>query len=172
MEIRFIDDEYVWNIPLEKAGNSQFLQSWWWGVFQETLGRTVWRLQVVDGETVVAALQCLSNPLPLGQKYLYAPHGPVFFGSATDRHHELVQLFGQGLKLIAEKEKFAFTRLEPTDGHLDVKLFAPFSGRRVASVQPPDELAAIVTADEDDLLQAMHDKTRYNIRLATKHGVR
>ncbi len=172
MDLRFVDDEFVWNIPLEKNRNSQFVQSWQWGVFQQTFGRQAWRLQVVQDDEPIAALQALSYALPAGKKYLYAPHGPVFFTTDTDLYETIVQDFYRGLKQITDKEKFTFARIEPTGANLDPKIFAPLGFRQTLSVQPQNELSANVSADEEMLLQSMHEKTRYNIRLATKHGIR
>jgi peptidoglycan pentaglycine glycine transferase (the first glycine) len=172
MVVRFVDDEYVWNIPLEKAKNSQFLQSWWWGVFQQTCGRKAWRLQVVDGDEPIAALQCLAHTLPGGRQYLYAPHGPVFFTDDTSLYETIVQDLYRGLKQILDQEKFVFARIEPVANNLDFQLFSPLGFYETKSVQPQDELAAIVTGEEEEILGAMHEKTRYNIRLATKHDVK
>lgn len=172
MEIRFVNDEYVWNIPLEQAPNSQFLQSWWWGVFQQTFGRKAWRFQVLDGETVIGAMQCFNHPLPGGRQYLYAPHGPVFLTDDISLNETIVQDVYRGLKEITKQETFAFARIEPIVKDLDPSLFAPLGFREVKSIQPQDELSAVVTPEEEDMLASMHEKTRYNIRLAIKHGVR
>lgn len=172
MEIRLIEDEYLWNIPLTEARNSQFLQSWWWGVFQQTFGHNVWRYQILEGDVVIAAIQVLSHRLPWGKQYLYAPHGPVFFTEDQGLHETIVQDIYRALKTIHDQNHSTFARIEPVADTLESQLFAPLGFRETISVQPQDELAAVVDDDEETILKAMHEKTRYNIRLAIKHGVR
>lgn len=205
MDFRLIDDEYVWNIPLARVENAQFLQSWEWGIFQQTFGRAVRRLQIVEGETVMAALQLFEYPLPFGKKYLYAPRGPVILSSDPDALSTILHLVHRACRDLARETGAMFARLESVtfyshilppspqqnlgygrarknmridekeegkgrDGLLEeLKSFGVQPGH---SVQPMDELAVFATSDEDDLLAAMHEKTRYNIRLAAKHGVR
>ena len=172
MKCQLIDDEYVWNIPIANAPNAQFLQSWEWGVFQQLLGRTVQRFQVVEGEVVVAAMQYVEHRLPFGQHYWYAPRGPIFLTHDQDAYESIVQAVGRTNRDLAERGS-VFVRCEPVgNAALTQRHFASWGARSVGSVQPQDELAVVVEHDESALLQAMHEKTRYNVRLAERHGVR
>ena len=81
---------------------------------EQTFGRKVWRLHVVDGENVLAALQCLSYSLPMGKEYLYAPHGPVFFTDDVELYDTIIQNLYRGLKIITDKQEFVFVRIEPS----------------------------------------------------------
>ena len=204
MDFHFIDDEYVWNIPLSSpaVSGAQFLQSWEWGIFQQTFGRAVHRIQIVEGETAMAAMQVFEYPLPFGKKYLYAPRGPVILSNETDLYDTIVQQLCLASREITADKPSLFFRGEPVaSGYSLIRankrivesdkleknsdaskageqilyiesVFGSFGFRPGHSVQPMDELAVLAEADEDALLTAMHEKTRYNIRLAAKHGVR
>ncbi len=58
-----------------------------------------------------------------------------------------------------------FLRIEPD--HLD----SFPSARKTINVSPADTLITDLSSSEDDLLAAMHPKTRYNIGVAKRHGV-
>lgn len=173
MDFRFVDDEGVWNVPLLKQNNTQFLQSWEWGVFQQTLGREVRRVQIVDGDTPISAIQLIKHSLPLGQSYWQAPHGPVVFISDVDLYDSIAQSMGRALNEITRSSGSIFAHLETvapptfTDDY-----FLPLKLEKSNKIQPQDELAVITDFDETEILEAMHEKTRYNIRLASRHGVK
>lgn len=190
MDFRFIDDEYVWNIPLARSGNAQFLQSWEWGIFQQTLGRPAHRVQIIEDEKVMAALQLYEYTLPFGRKYLYASRGPVILTNDSDALGTIMHLMRRVCRDLADESGAVFTRLEPVEFYSNILQNVGMSGRGEEgrerlleeskalnvklghSVQPKNELAVLVEKEEDILLSAMHEKTRYNIRLAEKHGVR
>lgn len=123
-----------------------FLQSSAWEQFQRALGRKTWR---ADGALVIR------HDLPLGLHYLYAPRPAAsekFFGEAS---------------AIARKEKSVFLKVDPFDA------LPPTTCRLRPSIpiQPRETIIIDITKSEDELLSAMHEKTRYNIRLAERRGV-
>jgi peptidoglycan pentaglycine glycine transferase (the first glycine) len=174
MDIKQIDDEFIWNIPLQESRNSQFLQSWWWGVFQQTFGRRVSRYQISEKNKTLAAVQLIEQPLPLGQKYFYAPRGPVWLAASPRQAEEV----GAELKLFladaGKKNKTAWWRLEPTNQKIFLNLGRQNPRLLASSLQPKNELAIKTgeSIEEAEIFAAMHEKTRYNIKLAAKHGVR
>jgi len=71
------------------------------------------------------------------------------------------------LKNLAQAEKSVFLRLElAPQQELDL-----FGFKSVTSVQPAKTLLLDLNKTEEELLAEMHQKTRYNIRLAEKKGV-
>lgn len=141
------------------------LQSWSWGEVQRKFGRRVRRVALRDGERIVMAWQMISHCLPLGWSYWYVPR-PV-------GNHELgMRNFGFFLDQIgklARLERVVFLRVDGGESlPLDQFGFRKVSG----SVQPQEELLVNVGQSEAELLSVMKPKTRYNIRLAEKHGVR
>lgn len=161
MELRIIDNKVEWDEPLLIRKHSQFLQSWDWGVFQQMIGRDVVRMRAYDGEIPVVSMQAILHSLPLGQAYWYVPRGPYlhqtgvvsewFLGSALQTLHDQ---YGETM----------FVRIEPL-------MKGMVSGVSIPTVQPAHELAIKLYLGEQELLDAMREKTRYNVRLATRKGV-
>lgn len=172
MDFRFVDDEYVWNIPLARQENAQFLQSWEWGVFQRTLGRDVKRVQVLDQGEPIAALQLVQHTLPFGKHYWYAPRGPVIFTPDEELLDTVTRAFERMLGELAATSGAVYSRFEPM-GNIAMAggVMAGLGAKSSITTQPQDELAVRTDSTEEVLLSSMHEKTRYNIRLAEKHEV-
>jgi lipid II:glycine glycyltransferase (peptidoglycan interpeptide bridge formation enzyme) len=62
-----------------------------------------------------------------------------------------------------------FTRIEPLIKKGEMRMNDPFLAHRFYN--PSTTALLDLTKSEEDLLAAMHQKTRYNIRVAQKHGV-
>lgn len=137
-----------------RTRSGHFLQSWGWGEFQEALGRRVRRY--TDGNGIA---QVIELALPFGGRYWYCPKGPLF--GMTDDEPRAKDFFEE-LALKAKEAGALFIRMEPQAA----------VGTRTASVQPRCTSMVDVTRTEEAMLAAMHEKTRYNIRLADRHGVR
>ncbi len=122
-----------------------FLQSKAWGDFQRSAGREV---VFVDGVGLFVI-----NALPFGWKYAFCPKGPTMDVSV------------ETLRTVAEKLGVVFLRVEPN-------FQFPFSNfKKTFEVSPSHTLITDLTKSEDDLLASMHEKTRYNVRLAERKGV-
>ncbi len=154
MQLIEIINKEKWNGFISREEHAQFLQSWQWGEFQRSLGRKVWRFFIGH----VGAIQIIKYPLPLGKSYLYAPRGPVFTGSIN-----IMDIINH-LKPLAKKEKVVHLVIEPLK-ELNIELI------KTKHIQPQDTLILDLSKKEEDLLKEMHQKTRYNIRLAEKKGV-
>lgn len=150
-----IKTEAEWVKASEGAAQAEFLQSFYWGEFQKSTGKQVIRLGVYNDQgEVVATIQGFVHALPLGFSYLYIPRAEVNADSL------------KALKEFAQEKKFMFVRVEPLkriDKSSDIV--------EIKNRQPKDTLVLDITKPEDTLLAQMHEKTRYNIRLAQKKGV-
>ena len=149
---------------------SQFLQSWEWGEFQQSLGRKIWRLGVLDSQSLVASALVIKHNLPLGRNYLYCPRGPIFEtkNQGLKTKNYLDELLEKIIE-IAKQENSLFVRIEPPvekSNELNLKSLVA-----TQFVQPKDTLTLDLSKSEEQLLSEMHPKTRYNIRLAEKKGV-
>lgn len=149
-----------WNAAVIERGGS-FLQSYEWGIFQEAVGRKALRFR---HGTFFG--QVFAHPLPLGWHYLYIPRGPI---------GEWVELeFDDWLRefrLVTRAHHAMFLRIDPPQNtYAEILLRNNFkdTGR---SIQPRQNLIVDLTRDKETLLASMHEKTRYNIRLALKRGV-
>jgi len=161
-----IEDKEIYNRFVANAETGSFLQSWEWGEWQAALERRVFRYKMIDDSGAqIASILLIKMPLPLGKYYLYSPYGPV--GSE--------KLKVQSEKLLQElRLKFIdaiFIRLEPKNTFNF--LLSTFNSKIVKStnIQPGKTLLIDLSKTQDELLAEMHHKTRYNIRLAQKHGV-
>lgn len=154
----------TWDRFVAAVPHAPFLQSWAWAEFQAAVGRPVFRWLVRDRARAVSALQGFVHRYPFGFASLYVPHGPVSDGSVASAAWDLHL---KGLQAEAMTRQALFVRLEPLmplpDGVMPV--------RQVPSVQPPATLWIDLHQTEPALLNAMHQKTRYNIKLAEKRGV-
>jgi peptidoglycan pentaglycine glycine transferase (the first glycine) len=136
-----------------------FLQSWTWGEFQESLNRKIWRLKIERLKGLV-----VKRNLPLGKGYLYCPRGPV--GQVAEDNF---QKFLAQVKRIGQTEKSIFFKIEPPVGAS--LLTTPFKESK-DQIQPVKTLILDISQPEEELLAQMHQKTRYNIRLAQRKGVK
>lgn len=149
MNIQEITTKEEWNSVVGSQKMSQFLQSWEWGEFQKLLGIEIFRI-AVHGKYLLA----IKKPLPLGKSYLLIPRTYV----------DLSPDFINTLKDFAQSKGALFIRIEPM-GEPEHSL------HRVGDHDPSESVLLDLTKSEEELLAAMHQKTRYNIRLAEKKGV-
>jgi len=173
MEVQEINDKEKWDGFLATLPKSQFLQSWNWGEFKKALGVKIWCLGIIKEGNLVGACLLLKTSLPFHNNYLYAPRGPVFtFSLNSEELSESYQLLTDKIKEITQQEGSIFLKIEPA-------IEQPFSlnleriGYHPAkSIQPPDTVIMDLTKSEEQLLAEMHPKTRYNIHLAERKGVK
>ncbi len=156
-----------------------FTQSWQYGVWQERMNRRVRRFIVNNASGTVCLLQAISYPFIAGKRYMYIPHGPIVQGEMSESFLESLRGF---LQDIAREENAVFTRFDvfpPILEEAQKKLFlsryfkkTPDSCYRSAIVQPKYDWTIDLRKDDAALLSEMHQKTRYNIRLAQRKGIR
>ena len=181
------EEKEYYNNFLLSAPKGHILQSWEWG---ELKGKGEWQPYhlIVEqekenaegkeaGVEPVAAISILARRIPLLGKYIfYAPRGPV-----GDVHNTGLMDF-----LFAEVRKFArekgaiFLKLDP-DISVEDQDFAEYlrtrgfraaeKGEGFEGIQPKFVFRLDLEPDPETLFNNFHQKTRYNIRLATKKGV-
>lgn len=163
---QFNSDGRNWNKSVARLSHAQFLQAWEWGAFQESLGRQVTRSRWSSyGGEYEGAIQGVDAKLPFGFFYTQYSRGPVAetVGSAE---RTLVRT------LRATRERGAvFARVEPLESLQESELLLQ-SGIRVQDVQPSHTLLLDLSHPREELLEHMHQKTRYNIGLSGRKGVR
>ncbi len=127
-----------------------FLQSPEWEEFQRRLGRKTWRM---GGALVIR------HDLPGGFNYLYSPRPSLVTGSQLSV-----------IKESARKEGSIFLKIDPTSS-LESNFPREVRLRQADPLQPQKTVVLDLQKSEGELLQKMHEKTRYNLRLAERHGV-
>ena len=121
-----------------------FLQSAGWEEFQKSVGNKVFRVDDV---------LLIQKSLPFNKCYFYIPRADIDIDK---------------VKELAKKENCIFLRIEPAD-KLQV---TSYKLQKVADVQPSKTVILDLDKSEEEILKDMHQKTRYNIRLAEKKGVK
>ncbi|MCX6795116.1 MAG: peptidoglycan bridge formation glycyltransferase FemA/FemB family protein [Candidatus Falkowbacteria bacterium] len=152
------------------SSNSHFLQSSFWS-----------RILVAESERLLnfsepsmLAIASLKN-LKFGYHYGYFPRGPIFLGIEEKREKGFADLF-ERLFVFAKTEKVIFLRIEPNFKDYSVidKQSKRFGLRILKSIDLQPRRTWVLNLKKDLALieKELSQKTRYNIRLAEKKGVK
>lgn len=156
-----------------------FLQTWEWGQVKKSMGWEPLPLILEEDGEIRASLLILKRKLPLpGIKkcIFYSPRGPV----ADIDSEELCRVLFDGAAKVAKAHGAIFLKVDP-DVPKDNTGFEQILkncglvrnevGLDFEGVQPSFVFRLDIAPSEIKLLENMHPKTRYNIRLAGKKGV-
>lgn len=138
------------------------IQSWEWGEFRKSLGLPLLRYGIFEKGKLKIAFQLTLHKIPFTKQFVgYLPKGPL-------PNKQLAQ----ALEQIGKDQNCAFIKVEP-----DVEVDDPYSVYPSFLPSPKPlftkyNFVLDLTQKEEDLLKNMHQKTRYNIRLAQKKGVK
>ena len=144
------------------ASGGHFLQSWGWGEFKSKFGWDVARV-AVDGAAGPGLAQMLVRR-KAGVSVGYIPRGPVH-----PDHADGVRLW-QGIGREALRQRALFVIVEANEPLPDGLEQAARLSAGPAHIQPA-RTVKVPLVDDDALLKQMHQKTRYNVRLAQRRGV-
>ena len=158
-------DKNNWKSLILKQPFTPFTQSWEWGELQKNSVRKIWRLEFQEKNEIVGLAQIIKYPLPFNKNFLYIPRGPIIL----NKQNFSEQVFEQYLNKLAREENAIFIRID--SGIFKNAKPSPTLAYRSAITQPKIEWMIDLSLSENDLLAQMHEKTRYNIRLAQKKGV-
>lgn len=145
-----------------------FLQTKDWLNFQEYIGRKTWSFN--DGKIKANIIQ---HDLPFGKNYLYIPHGPeILLDEISGGIKNELSRFVVYLKNLAREEKSIFIKIEPVDDKV-IELIYGFGFKKSSKeIQPKHSVVISLDKSEEELLSVMHHKTRYNIKVAEKYGLK
>ncbi len=163
----------TWNTALASLPLAHVLQTWEWGQFKSRHGWTpsylLWnRHGDADLRADAAALVLRRRLGRLPLCVLYVPKGPAMdYADAL-----LVDKVMGDLERFAHQSRAVFIKIDP-DLEPSRKLPSFREGWIESSqqIQFRNTMEIDLRQSEDELLAAMHQKTRYNIRLAQKRGV-
>lgn len=156
-------DRAAWDeAVLDTRGH--MLQSWRWGAFKQQFGWEVERVAVgTAGGTALAQILFRGRA---GVSIGYVPRGPVL----APNDPEAAEALWDAIDRVARRRRALTIIVEP-DGMLPE---LASGGRRFvegpAHIQP-SRTVKVDLRDDEALLAQMHQKTRYNIRLAQRRGV-
>ena len=147
-----------WDSFFHSHLDASFLQSSAWGDVKEEFG---WQaVRIVYGET---GAQILIKRGPFGVSLGYVPKGPL--GRMTS------EFVGTMLEIAKQRHLFMVTlEADCWEGEQDREI-AGFESRPGSNIQPRRSILISLEGTEEDLLNRMKQKTRYNIRLSQKKDV-
>lgn len=143
---------------------SHIIQSWEWGEFRKKTGVDVVRVGHFDGSKLTKTYQLTFHRVPkLKATIGYFPKGPM-----PDR--EMIE----ALKKVGTDRNAAFIKIEPNveEGKRESKVKSLGLVRAKKALFTKYNFVLDLTRSEDQILAGMHPKTRYNIRVAQKKGVK
>lgn len=139
------------------------IQSWEWGEFRKSLGIPVLRYGIYKNGKLSSVFQLTLHHIPFIGKFVgYLPKG-----SFPDRN------LADALKKIGKENNCAFIKVEPNVEEVTGDRLQVTDGF-IKSLKPlftKYNFIIDLTKTEDEILKNMHPKTRYNIKVAQKHGV-
>lgn len=162
---------------LETHERCNFQQSLEWAKV-----KTSWKAEVILAEDtnkkIIGALTVWIRKIPIFGNIMYSPRGPV-----CDVHNiDVLKQLTDGAKKLAEKYKAIVLRIEPDiksddDKFKNIMLELGYQIKDDAKnfreeIQPRYVFRlSVKDKTEDEIFKGFHQKTRYNVRLATKKGV-
>jgi peptidoglycan pentaglycine glycine transferase (the first glycine) len=153
-----------WNDTILAHGG-HVLQSWEWGAFKQRHGWQPERISVSlpEGEGHAQVLFRRKGPISLG----YLPRGPILLGNVERVWPGLLR----EIDAVAKRHRAMSVIIEPNQ---PLALSGSYYDAGVvagpAHLQP-GRTVKVPLADDDAMLKQMHQKTRYNVRLAMRRGV-
>ena len=191
MEVAGIKEAKHWNKVIANLPGAHVLQTWQWGEVKSHFGWDMHSLIWRDGSGhITAAALVLQRKISdalrgINMSVMYVPRGPLLDWSDKD----LVQEVLSDLRQFAKKQRAIFIKIDPdlpigygvpgeAQAHedpigQDVRKTLESTGWHFSDeqIQFRNTVAIDLRLDEEDLLQRMKSKTRYNIRLAKRRGV-
>ena len=142
---------------------NHIIQSWEWGEFRKKMGLDLVRLWHFEGNKLICAYQLTFHPVPFFKYTVgYLPKGPMPDAKMIE-----------ALKTLGQRKNVAYIKIEP-NVISDKQQVTSDKLRKLGLIPSKKSLFTKynflidLTKTEDQLLAAMHPKTRYNINIAQK----
>jgi lipid II:glycine glycyltransferase (peptidoglycan interpeptide bridge formation enzyme) len=151
--------------PDSKEGD--FLQSVQWREFQEKVGR---KTLYIENDGFLASV--IEHTLPIVGKYLYIPRGPIMEHGVwnMDQKSGMRELID-----LAKKKNAGWIRVDLENNEILDTIKKNITEKIVKAphdMQPREVFVIDIAKSAEQLLAEMKPKTRYNIGMAQKKGVR
>ena len=154
-------DPAAWDAAV-LANGGHFLQSWGWGEFKRKFGWDVTRVAADGGPSLAVAQMLIRRKA--GVSVGYIPRGPA----ATNR--DAGTRLWQAISKEALRQRALFVIAEANEALPEGLEHAARLTTGSAHIQPA-RTVKVPLLDDESLLKQMHQKTRYNVRLAQRRGV-
>jgi peptidoglycan pentaglycine glycine transferase (the first glycine) len=186
MIVQPVSSREAWDSAIAVLPGAHVLQCWDWGECKSRFGWTVERTIWEDGSAAAAAAQVLRRTAragPLSARLYYVPKGPLL----DFRHADVRDAVLSSLETLARREGAIQVKIDPdlvtgrgipesdSGDHDPSGVVERLRARgwrfSPEQVQFRNTVLLDLRPEESEMLAAMKSKTRYNIRLAQKHGV-
>ncbi|HJO91479.1 MAG TPA: peptidoglycan bridge formation glycyltransferase FemA/FemB family protein, partial [Anaerolineales bacterium] len=171
-------DSFVAGFRQKQPGNStstsgaHILQTSAWATLKCNFGWSATRIVARQQGCTIAGAQILFRPLPLGLGNIaYLPKGPLVDWSDIEQCKYIMSLCDE----VCRAHRALFLIVEPdlannefANNVLNTLGLTPGT----QTVQPRRTITISLKTDQTDILAKMKQKTRYNIRLAERSGVK
>lgn len=192
MEVKILSksQESLWEKFVENHSLGTIHQTPHWGHFQEKIpGRGKYWILVLENDlgktnsqnrtndlSITGGALLIRHQLPKGHCWLYCPRGPLLDYGSKNAKQQMDLLLSEIVK-ITQQENAIFLRIDPplltseSESKTSTKVFEKFRATN-SGFQPQHTLVIDLTKSEEEILNQMKPKGRYNIRLAEKKGVK
>jgi len=166
--------EYTGFIKNHKKGH--FLQTIEWSKVKEDWDSIYFVIK--DQGEIKGAGSILMRKLPVvGKNFMYCPRGPVL----DFNDQEVLQFFTEKMRELAKKYNGLMLKIDPDIEISEQQVIDNLWGTgftqkprtlNFEGIQPRFVSRLDITGDLEDIMAGFHSKTRYNIRLAGRKGVK
>jgi peptidoglycan pentaglycine glycine transferase (the first glycine) len=171
LHVDYLIPDAAWDAFVERRADGHVLQTSAWAELKSRFGWSARRVAVLDENRIVAGASVLFRRLLLGLATLaYIPKGPLVDWDNAPHISALLN----GLDKLCQRRRVFALRIEPDIEDMQEAREASKmqeAGRSTRPVQPRGTILIDLTKTEDELLAAMNQSTRRNIRLAARRGV-
>ena len=143
-----------------KENHGSVLQSWHWGEWMKQNREQVYRFALNEDSRWILTAQVTKKQILNDLYYLYIPYGPTSKKNTSSEQLDLLLSYLE--KKFPGNVYVYFEPLKNIDLHYS---------KVTARIQPGSTLFMDLTKSMDEILNGMHHKTRYNIRLASKNNL-
>ncbi len=163
--------------PLLLNASSYFTQSDFYGLWQENSNNEVFKYAILHKDIFIGSFLAIKINLFKNKNYLYIPHGPIFKSKLSN---DLINQLTEQLNILAKQNNCAFVRFDLfpliKEKQLEMLFEKKYKKSPIYSYYGANFLSKYdwvldIQKSEEDLLKSMHQKTRYNIKLAQKKNI-
>jgi lipid II:glycine glycyltransferase (peptidoglycan interpeptide bridge formation enzyme) len=159
MDLRILDDSFRQEYDTKVT---HVIQSWLWGEFRKSLGIPLVRYGIFKDNKLERAFQLSFHEVPIVKRFVgYLPKGPF-----PDSE------MAQALTKISKEQNCIFIKTEPDVEITDKQRLDHRFRKAIKPLFTKYNFVLDLSPSEEDLLKSFHQKTRYNIKVAVKKGVR
>jgi lipid II:glycine glycyltransferase (peptidoglycan interpeptide bridge formation enzyme) len=162
-------DDPDWDLFLMRTSGASHVQSSLWGELKkQQMAYCVVRVSIRRAGQIVAGAQMLVRHVACVGRIAYVPKGPVVGENDLEISHALLE----ALKSVARSERIRLLIVQPVDPDLAQRLPGRGFSRSPLEISLNATCVLDLSESLEELLARMKPRTRYNIGLARRKGVK